>query len=170
MAGKRNLADMLSGKGSTPEIRRGRGVTLSTETAEAAPEASAPPEVIVQPKASAPPEMAAPPAVAALPETPPAQEPSAPPPVASATLPAVTPRFAAEPGTSPAPPAAPRESVASSPRASSPPRLNRGYAVRPDLAKALKLIAVQEDRTLYDVMEQAMQEFLDRYRATQQKP
>lgn len=41
-------------------------------------------------------------------------------------------------------------------------RVNRGYMLREDLIKALKLLAVQEDRTLYEVMEEALEEYLAR--------
>lgn len=43
-------------------------------------------------------------------------------------------------------------------------RVNRGYALREDLIKELKIIAVQEDRNLYQVMEQAIEEYLARRR------
>lgn len=39
-------------------------------------------------------------------------------------------------------------------------RVNRGYALREDLVKALKRVALEEDRTLYDVMEEAMTMYL----------
>lgn len=39
-------------------------------------------------------------------------------------------------------------------------RVNRGYMLREDLIKELKLIAVNEDRNLYEVMEEALEQFL----------
>ena len=48
--------------------------------------------------------------------------------------------------------------------ASHPQRVNRGYMLRADLIKALKLLAVQEDRNLYEVMEEALEEYLARHR------
>jgi hypothetical protein len=44
-------------------------------------------------------------------------------------------------------------------------RVNRGYALREDLIKELKLIAVREDRNLYQVMEEAFERFLLRMNA-----
>jgi len=41
-------------------------------------------------------------------------------------------------------------------------RVNRGYALREDLIKELKLIAVREDRNLYQVMEEAIEQYLER--------
>ena len=41
-------------------------------------------------------------------------------------------------------------------------RVNRGYALREDLIKELKLIAVREDRNLYQVMEEAIEQYLAR--------
>jgi hypothetical protein len=43
-----------------------------------------------------------------------------------------------------------------------PKRVNRGYALREDLIKELKLIAVYEDRNLYQVMEEAIEQYLER--------
>ena len=43
-----------------------------------------------------------------------------------------------------------------------PKRVNRGYMLREDLIKEFKLIAVREDRNMYEVMEQALQEYLER--------
>jgi hypothetical protein len=45
-----------------------------------------------------------------------------------------------------------------------PKRINRGYMLREDLVKEFKLIAVREDRNMYEVMEQALQEYLERRR------
>jgi hypothetical protein len=41
-------------------------------------------------------------------------------------------------------------------------RTKRGYALRNDLVKRLKLIAVQNNRKLYEVMEEAIEQYLDR--------
>ena len=41
-------------------------------------------------------------------------------------------------------------------------RVNRGYKLREDLIKELKLIAVYEDRNLYQVMEEAIEQYLER--------
>jgi hypothetical protein len=43
-----------------------------------------------------------------------------------------------------------------------PKRINRGYQLREDLVKALKRIALDEDRNLYDVMEEAFEQYLAR--------
>jgi len=47
-----------------------------------------------------------------------------------------------------------------------PKRVNRGYMLREDLVKEFKLIAVREDRNMYEVMEQALEEYLERRRQT----
>ena len=41
-------------------------------------------------------------------------------------------------------------------------RVNRGYALREDLIQELKIIAVREDRNLYQVMEEAFEQYLER--------
>lgn len=43
-----------------------------------------------------------------------------------------------------------------------PIRVNRGYKLREDLIKACKRVALEQNRTLYEVMEQALEEYLDR--------
>ncbi len=43
-----------------------------------------------------------------------------------------------------------------------PTRVNRGYKLREDLIKACKRVALEEDRNLYEIMEQALEEYLDR--------
>lgn len=43
-----------------------------------------------------------------------------------------------------------------------PTRVNRGYKLREDLIKACKRVALEENRNLYEVMEQALEEYLDR--------
>ncbi len=46
-----------------------------------------------------------------------------------------------------------------------PVRVNRGYKLREDLIKACKRIALEEDRHLYDVMEEALEAYLERHAA-----
>jgi hypothetical protein len=46
-----------------------------------------------------------------------------------------------------------------------PKRVNRGYALREDLIKDFKHLAVEEDRKLYEVMEEALEEYLARRKA-----
>jgi len=41
-----------------------------------------------------------------------------------------------------------------------PKRINRGYQLREDLVKALKRVALDEDRNLYEVMEEAFEQYL----------
>ena len=41
-----------------------------------------------------------------------------------------------------------------------PVRVNRGYKLREDLIKACKRIALEEDRHLYEVMEEALEAYL----------
>lgn len=45
-----------------------------------------------------------------------------------------------------------------------PVRVNRGYKLREDLIKACKRIALEEDRNLYEVMEEALEDYLARKR------
>jgi hypothetical protein len=105
---KQNLSDLLGSTGTPPEIRRGRGMRLSTEPAEAD-------EVAID-----------------------AAQPDAP------------------------------ENAQSQDRTSAktrqPSRVNRGYALREDYVKQLKRIAVEEDRKLYEVMEEALAQYLARRR------
>ncbi len=42
-----------------------------------------------------------------------------------------------------------------------PKRINRGYKLREDLIKAYKRIALEEDRKLYEVMEEALEAYLE---------
>jgi hypothetical protein len=42
-----------------------------------------------------------------------------------------------------------------------PERVNRGYKLREDLIMACKLVALQERRKLYEVMEEALERYLD---------
>jgi hypothetical protein len=44
-------------------------------------------------------------------------------------------------------------------------RVNRGYKLREDLIKECKRIALDENRNLYEVMEQALSEFIERQKA-----
>jgi hypothetical protein len=48
-------------------------------------------------------------------------------------------------------------------------RVNRGYALREDLIKQCKRIALEEDRALYEVMEEALEQYLERKRSQAQK-
>lgn len=43
-----------------------------------------------------------------------------------------------------------------------PVRTNRGFQVRVDLVKACKRIAFEEERKLYEVVEEALEEYIDR--------
>lgn len=49
-----------------------------------------------------------------------------------------------------------------------PKRVNRGYKLREDLIKQCKRVALEEDRNLYDVMEEALERYLAS-RAVEQK-
>ncbi len=103
---KQNLSDMLGGPGTPPEIRRGRGMRLSTEPLEDPDVATD----VAQPDA--------------------------------------------------------HKNAQSQDRTSAksrqPARVNRGYALREDYVKQLKRIAVEEDRKLYEVMEEALAQYLAR--------
>lgn len=44
-------------------------------------------------------------------------------------------------------------------------RINRGYALREDLVKELKRVALDDDRKLYEVMDEALEQYLARRRA-----
>ncbi len=105
---KQNLSDMLGGPGMPPEIRRGRGMRLSTEPVDAtdvttnAAQLDAPENAQSQDRTSA--------------------------------------------------------------KSRQPSRVNRGYALREDYVKQLKRIAVDEDRKLYEVMEEALAQYLARRR------
>ncbi len=46
-----------------------------------------------------------------------------------------------------------------------PMRVNRGYKLREDLIKACKRIALEEDRHLYEVMEQALEAYVAQHAA-----
>ena len=43
-------------------------------------------------------------------------------------------------------------------------RVNRGYKLREDLIKEYKVLAAQNGRKLYQVMEEALEEYLERHR------
>lgn len=45
-------------------------------------------------------------------------------------------------------------------------RVNRGYKLREDLIKACKQIALDTNRNLYEVMEAALAEYIERQKAT----
>jgi len=111
---KQNLSDMLGGPGTPPEIRRGRGMRLSTEPVESTNGAND------------------------------AAQPAAPKNAQSQD------RMNAE--------------------SRQPSRVNRGYALREDYVKQLKRIAVEEDRKLYEVMEEALAQYLARRRVDDGTP
>jgi len=46
-----------------------------------------------------------------------------------------------------------------------PKRINRGYKLREDLIKACKRIALDEDRHLYEVMEEALEQYVKQRRS-----
>jgi predicted DNA-binding protein (UPF0278 family) len=50
-----------------------------------------------------------------------------------------------------------------------PKRVNRGYKLREDLIKDCRRIALEEDQALYEVMEEALAEYIERYRAKEKK-
>jgi hypothetical protein len=45
---------------------------------------------------------------------------------------------------------------------SEPKRVSRGYKLRVDLVKACKRLALEEDRNLYEIMEEALEDYLSR--------
>jgi hypothetical protein len=45
-----------------------------------------------------------------------------------------------------------------------PKRVNRGYMLREDLIRDMRVLAVQEGRNLYEVMEEAFESYLERRR------
>lgn len=47
-------------------------------------------------------------------------------------------------------------------RSEEPKRVNRGYMLREDLIKDVKRLALEDDRKLYEVMEEALEEYLAR--------
>jgi hypothetical protein len=53
--------------------------------------------------------------------------------------------------------------------ASDTKRVNRGYKLREDLIASLKHCAIEEGRKLYEVMESAIEEYLDRHCADKEK-
>ncbi len=136
MATKKDLDDFLSNDKTSgkPIIRRGQGLTLSTEIPP-----SKPAEINPKP---APPET---PAAAD-----PIPEPQLPPPPAKETVPAKK--------------NPPKRAKSKSKNLADLPvkhkRVNRGYKLREDLIKGCKRIAVEEDRKLYEVMEEALSRYL----------
>jgi hypothetical protein len=184
MPSKDALSSMLSGNAGA--IKRGRGVVLSTEATAGA---ASPSDTTTMPEpvpAPAPAQLAAAPTVPETtapgavppPEAATSLEPSASPAPAQPAAAPIVPEAASVYLSAPAPPPVPSiplpdntlPSLASAaplkriPRGSAAQGLkNRGYAIRPELAKALKLYAVQQDRTLYDVMDQALTEFAARH-------
>ncbi len=49
-------------------------------------------------------------------------------------------------------------------------RVNRGYTLREDYIKQLKRIALDEDRKLYEVMDEALAQYLARRRGQDETP
>ncbi len=45
-----------------------------------------------------------------------------------------------------------------------PDRSARGVRIRGDLVKAYKVLAAEEDRKIYEVMEEALEQYLERHR------
>lgn len=45
--------------------------------------------------------------------------------------------------------------------AEGPERTSRGFAIRTDLVKALKRVALDDDKKLYEVLEEAVEQYLD---------
>ncbi len=43
-----------------------------------------------------------------------------------------------------------------------PERTSRGFAIRTDLVKAMKRVAIDDDKKLYEVLEAAIEQYLDR--------
>lgn len=106
---RKNLSEMLSGETAPPEIRRGRGLRLSTETAD---EDAAPLEAAADAQSQ-------------------------------------------------------ERTTAKSHK---PLRVNRGYTLREDYIKQLKRIALDEDRKLYEVMDEALAQYLARRRGQDETP
>ncbi len=48
--------------------------------------------------------------------------------------------------------------------AAKPRRIKRGYELREDLVKAFKVTAAEEGRKIYEVMEEALEQYLERRR------
>ncbi len=134
MAGKKNLDDMLAQGTARPMIRRGQGIRLSTDASsdERSPEDSS---------------------AAPTQERPHAHEQAS--------------RHAQKPESAQA---QKLESAQNSKRTSAqdrdaPERVTRvsqGQRLRVDLVKHLKRIAVEEDRKLYEVMEEAIEQYIER--------
>ncbi len=110
---KQNLSDLLGGPGTPPEIRRGRGMRLSTEPVESTDGVN----------------------------------------------------DAAQPTAQNA-----QSHDRTNAKSRQPARVNRGYALREDYVKQLKRIAVEEDRKLYEVMEEALAQYLARRRGDDGTP
>jgi hypothetical protein len=67
-------------------------------------------------------------------------------------------------------PSSPTSIAQSHNRTIAPTRVNRGYKLREDLIKQCKRLALDEDRMLYEVMEEALEEYLARKQAAKNKP
>ena len=148
MPGKKNLDDMLAQGGGRPAIRRGQGIRLSTDVPPDAPSTSAP---------SLPPQQEH------------AEEGNT---DESAQVHNRTSAQAhklestqehklqsAQVHESVPPPSRTRTTAA-------PERVTRvsqGQRLRADLVKQLKRIAVEEDRKLYEVMEEALEQYIERH-------
>jgi hypothetical protein len=146
MPTKKDLAALLS-ETPQPPLRRGRGLRLSgasKQTRELAPKPSVSPEPSVLPEPSA---TAAPSQAELVADS-----------VAVAETPIASDAVAAE-----ADPvaAAPIESVAP------PEREKRKIQLRKDLLKQAKRIARAQDRKLYQVIEAALEEYIQRHGATE---
>ena len=150
MPGKKTLDDMLAQGGGRPAIRRGQGIRLSTDV---------PPDAPATPESSLPPDHERPAGnidesaqvhnrtTAQSHKLESTQEHK----LQSAQIHEPTP-----PSThtrTPAPPAA-AERVT---------RVSQGQRLRADLVKQLKRIAVDEDRKLYEVMEEALEQYIERH-------
>ncbi|MDP9310145.1 MAG: hypothetical protein M3R24_04500 [Chloroflexota bacterium] len=140
MAGKKNLDDMLTQDTSKPPIRRGQGIRLSTDTP-------------LDASGSAP----SPPAMAEVSSTESAQ---------------VRKQENAQASKSESAQVRNQENAQASKRTSAQShdvperiaRVSQGQRLRVDLVKQLKRIAVEEDRKLYEVMEEAIALYLERRR------
>ena len=148
---KKDLAALLSETPQQP-LRRGRGLRLSRASKQARELASKP---SVSPEPSTLPE---PSAMVARPPVELAAEAAA-----SAATPIAPDVVAAE---ADAPASAPIESAApSDPELIKPERDKRKLQLRKDLLKQCKRIARAQDRKLYQVIESALEEYIQRHRA-----
>jgi hypothetical protein len=148
MPTKKDLVALLS-ETPQPPLRRGRGLRLSRvskQTRELAPKPSVSPEPSISPEPSA---TVAPSQVELVADS-----------VAVVETPIASDAVAAESDTVAA---APIESVAPS----DPEREKRKIQLRRDLLKQAKRIARAQDRKLYQVIEAALEEYIQRHGATE---